>query len=82
MRPERILLSAAPPQASGDTATIAGTVSSAVYVGSRTELRIAAPGDQIIVAEASDAPGQFVATPGAAVFMTIRADDCRVLPAP
>jgi len=81
IRPERIALSAAPPETEGAAAVLRGVVAAAVYVGARTELRVALPGGQAVIAEATEPPGEGLAAPGAAVFMTIRAEDCRALPA-
>jgi ABC-type Fe3+/spermidine/putrescine transport system ATPase subunit len=81
MRPERIELFADAPDAPrADATLLRGQIASAVYVGSRTELRIALPGNQVMLAEAPDPPGSGFALPGATVFMLIRAEDCLALP--
>ncbi|HEV7267885.1 MAG TPA: ABC transporter ATP-binding protein [Falsiroseomonas sp.] len=82
MRPERITLLANAPEAlQGDATLLQGQVAAAIYVGSRTELRIALPGDQVMLAEAPDPPGSGLAIPGASIFVLIRAEDCLALPA-
>ncbi|WP_426958658.1 ABC transporter ATP-binding protein [Muricoccus radiodurans] len=78
VRPERMLLGDAAPQP-GDT-MLRARVETAVYVGARTELRLAAPGGIALIAEATDPPGQGFAVPGAEIAVTIRATDLRALP--
>jgi ABC-type Fe3+/spermidine/putrescine transport system ATPase subunit len=80
IRPERIALSSAPPSPAPGRATLEGTVATAVYVGSRTELRVTVAGGSPVVAETMDTPGSGLARIGASVWMTVRAEDCRALP--
>jgi len=81
VRPERITLLAAPPDAMPEgAALLRGEVASAVYVGARTELRVTLPGDEVMLAEAPEPPGHGLSIPGATVFMLIRAADCLALP--
>jgi ABC-type Fe3+/spermidine/putrescine transport system ATPase subunit len=78
VRPERILLHPAAAMV-GDT-VLSARVETAVYVGARTELRLAAAGGLTLTAEAAEPPGSGVATPGAEIRVIIRAADLRALP--
>jgi ABC-type Fe3+/spermidine/putrescine transport system ATPase subunit len=80
VRPERIALSASAPEPVPGVTTLSGRIATVVYVGSRSELRIEVSGDQPVIAETTDPPGSGLATVGAMVFLTIRAEDCRALP--
>jgi spermidine/putrescine ABC transporter ATP-binding subunit len=78
-RPERVLLYPAPPALDAPATVLSTRVVGMVYLGARTELRLATEGGQTLLVDAPNDRQHARYGVGTPVHAVIRADDCRVL---